>query len=175
MTDRVAAPAPIQPCPNMACKRRETVPHAFGSDRDFELVLNEKTMATEPDATVPVYKFKMIHAHSGREMGEINLRAGYTENIELYRGNIGFSVYEGFRGNHLSGRSCLLLRPFIQSLGLEAVWLTCNADNVASERNLVHIGAQYVDTTHVRDDSPYTAYYPVNARVKLRYRWDIGE
>ncbi len=98
------------------------------TDGNLRLVLKEKGLASEPDTIVPVYKFKMIHAHSGREMGEINLRAGYTENIELYRGNIGFSVYEGFRGNHLSGRSCLLLRPFIQSLGLEAVWLTCNAD-----------------------------------------------
>jgi len=175
MKGRVAARAPIQPCPNMAYKRRETVPHAFGSDRDLELVLNEKTMATEPDATVPVYKFKMIHAHSGREMGEINLRAGYTENIELYRGNIGFSVYEGFRGNHLSGRSCLLLRPFIQSLGLEAVWLTCDLNNIASRRNLEYAGAQYIDTRRVPDDSPYASFYPVHARVKLRYRWEVRQ
>jgi predicted acetyltransferase len=143
-------------------------------DKDLRLILKESGLASGPDATVPVYKFKMAHIHSGVTMGEINLRAGYTENIELYRGNIGFTVYEGFRGDHLSGRSCLLLKPFIGSLGLETIWLTCNADNVASERNLVYIGAQYVDTTHVRDDSHYAAYYPVHARVKLRYRWDIG-
>jgi tagatose 1,6-diphosphate aldolase len=107
-------------------------------------------------------------------MGEINLRAGYTENIELYRGNIGFSVYEGFRGNHLSGRSCLLLRPFIQSLGLEAVWLTCDLNNFASRRNLEYIGARYVDPRHVSDGSPNAAYYPVHARIKLRYWWKVG-
>ena len=143
-------------------------------EEELRLILKETGLASEPDTTVPVYKFKMVHTRSGVEMGEINLRAGYTENIELYRGNIGFTVYEGFRGGHLSGRSCLLLKPFIGSLGLETIWLTCNADNVASERNLVYIGAQYVDTTHVRDDSHYAAYYPVHARVKLRYRWDIG-
>ena len=132
-------------------------------------------MASDPDTTVPVYKFKMVHTRLDVEMGEINLRAGYTENIELYRGNIGFTVYEGFRGDHLSGRSCLLLKPFIQSLELATIWLTCNLDNVASKKNLEHIGARYVDTTRVPDDSPYAAHYPAHARLKLRYRWDIGK
>ncbi len=151
------------------------MPPELGSDRDLKLVLIEKATASEPDSTVPVYKFKMIHAVSDREMGEINLRAGFTENIELYRGNIGFSVWEAFRGRRLAGRSCLLLKPFMRSLGLDAVWLTCNADNVASRRNLEYIGARYVDTRHVSDVSPYAAYYPAHARIKLRYRWDIGQ
>ena len=143
-------------------------------DGDLRLVLVGQGMASEPDTTVPVYKFKMSNAHSGIETGEINLRAGYTENIELYRGNIGFTVIEPFRGHSLSGRSCLLLKPFIQSLGLEFLWLTCNLDNVASQRNIAYAGAQYIDLMRVPNDSPYAPFYPSHARVKLRYRWDIG-
>ena len=143
-------------------------------DKELRLVLKETGLASEPDTTVPVYTFAMIHAPSGVAMGEINLRAGYTENIELYRGNIGFTVFEEYRGHRRSGRSCRLLKPFIQSLGLGMIWLTCNSDNVASQRNLTYAGARYVDTTYITDDSPYAAYYPPQARTKLRYRWDMG-
>ena len=158
----------------MEAKRRP-LPAENLIDEELRLVLKDTGPASEPDAAVPVYKFKMIHARAGTEMGEINLRAGTTENIELYRGNIGFTVLPAFRGHHLSGRSCLLLKPFIRSLGLETIWLTCNPDNIASERNLVYAVARYVDTRHIADDSPYAACYPVHARTKRRYRWRIGE
>jgi tagatose 1,6-diphosphate aldolase len=144
-------------------------------DEDLRLVLVKQGMASEPDSTITVYKYKMKNVHSGAEMGEINLRAGYTENIKLYRGNIGFAVFEPFRGHHLSGRSCLLLKPFIRSLGLEIIWLTCNIDNVASQKNLALTGARYLDTIRVPDDSPYAPFYPPYACIKLRYRWDVGE
>jgi tagatose 1,6-diphosphate aldolase len=143
-------------------------------DEELRLVFVEKHMASEPDTNVPVYRFRMTNELSTVEKGEINLRAGYTANIELYRGNIGFTVFENFRGHYLSGRSCLVLKPFIRSLGFETIWLTCNSDNLASKRNFEYIGALYVDTRSVPDDSPYAAFYPKHAREKLRYRWEIG-
>ncbi len=133
-----------------------------------------REMTSPPEVKIPVYKFRMVNAESGELMGEINLRAGFTENIRLYRGNIGFTVYEDFRGDYLSARSCQLLEPFIMFLGLGTIWLTCNTDNIASKKNIEYLGATYVETVHMPENSPYIGYYPPHARIKLRYRWDLS-
>lgn len=144
-------------------------------DRELRLAFSRKDYATAPDDNIPVYAFKMTNIRSSQEMGVINLRVGNTENIELYRGNIGFTVFESFRGRHYAARSCLLLIPFLRFLDLRSIWLTCNADNIASKRTLEYIGAIYVDTTLITEDSPYMDYYPPNARRKLRYRWNLND
>jgi tagatose 1,6-diphosphate aldolase len=142
-------------------------------DNDLKLAFMQKGITSAPDIAVPVYQFQMMNVLSSDEMGGINLRAGYTENIEQYRGNIGFTVFEEFRGQHYSARSCILLKPFMKSLGLKTIWLTCNSDNLASKKNLEYIGATNVETTRIADDSPYVEFYPPHARVKLRYKWEI--
>ena len=85
-------------------------------DNELQLILSEKGMTSAPDSNISVYKFRMININSSQEMGGINLRAGYTENIEQYRGNIGFTVFEPYRGHRFAGRSCLLLKPFLNIL-----------------------------------------------------------
>jgi tagatose 1,6-diphosphate aldolase len=104
----------------------------------------------------------MINTDSRQEMGEINLRAGFTENIEQYR------------GQHFAGRSCLLLRLFLNFLGLKVVWLTCNTDNIASKKTLEQIESTFVGTTEIGEHSPYVEFYPPKARIKLRYKWDLN-
>ncbi|ESQ14152.1 MAG TPA: hypothetical protein DIW77_16875 [Chromatiaceae bacterium] len=144
------------------------------TDDDLQLTLIEKGMTSTPDSEVPVYKFRMINTDSGKEMGGINLRAGFTENIQQYRGNIGFTVYELYRGHHFAGRSCLLLRPFLNFLCLKIVWLTGNTGNIASKKTLEQIGSTCVGTTEIGEHSPYVEFYPPKARIKLRYRWVLN-
>jgi predicted acetyltransferase len=140
-------------------------------DGDLELVLLEQKPVSDPDSAIPGYSFLMRSPASGAEMGRINLRAGYTENIRLYRGNIGFTVFEAYRGHRYAARSCVLLVPLIKSLDLDPIWLTCNVDNPGSKKIIESIGAGYLDTTVIPDDSPYVRYYPEGARRKLRFIW----
>jgi predicted acetyltransferase len=142
-------------------------------DGDLKLHFLGKTITTPPDTILPVYKFMMVNSLSGAEMGGITLREGYTDNVILYRGNIGFTVNENFRGNHYAARSCILLLPLIRMIGLNPVWLTCNVDNIASKKSIERIGATYVDTVTIPKDSPYYQYYPEGSKTKLRYRWEI--
>jgi predicted acetyltransferase len=51
------------------------------------------------------------------------------------------------------------------------VWLTCNEGNVASQKTLEALGAEFVEQRRMPDDYPYVAYYPPEARLKRRYRW----
>ncbi len=126
---------------------------------------------TPPDEEALAYRFVMIHADSGAEMGQINIKAGYTEHIVLFRGNIGYSVHEGFRGHRYAARSCRLLVPVIERLGLDPVYITCNEDNTASRRTIESLGAEYLGNARVDATSPYLCYHPENARDKRRYRW----
>jgi tagatose 1,6-diphosphate aldolase len=142
-------------------------------DTDLELILLERKPVSDPDSEIPGYFFLMRNVQSGLDMGSINLRAGYTENIRLYRGNIGFLVSEDFRGHRYAARSCALLVPLIKALNLDPIWLTCNVDNIRSKKAIESIGAKYLDTTVIRQDSPYLRYYPEGARTKLRFMWNM--
>lgn len=144
-------------------------------DQDLSLEFAGKERVSSPDTDVVAYHFTMKHTRTGEEMGRINIKAGYTENIIRYRGNIGYTVYEKYRGNHYSSRSCRLLVPVLRFLGLNPVYITCDADNAASRKNIEALGAELLGIERITESSPYYPYYPEKARVKLRYRWEIGD
>jgi tagatose 1,6-diphosphate aldolase len=139
-------------------------------DNELKLRFEGKKQVTEPDNNIQAYCFSMVNLMTEKEMGGINIKVGYTENIVNYRGNIGFTVYDEFRGKHYSSRSCILLIPVIATLKMTPIWFTCNVDNVASIRNIEKIGAVYINTVDVPEE--YHTYYPENARIKRRYRWE---
>lgn len=143
-------------------------------DEELSLRFAGKERVSPPDTDVVAYHFTMIHTRTGEEMGRINIKARYTENIIRYRGNIGYTVYEKYRGNHYSSRSCRLLVPVIRFLKLNPVYITCNADNTASRKNVEALGAEFLGTEIIPESSPYYSYYPENARAKLRYKWEAG-
>lgn len=143
-------------------------------DHDLSLTFAGKEGVSPPDTDVVAYHFTMNHACTGEKMGRINIKAGYTENIIRYRGNIGYTVYEKYRGNHYSSRSCRLLVPVLRYLGMNPVYITCDADNVASRKNIEALGAEFLGIERITESSPYCPYYPEKARVKLRYRWEVG-
>lgn len=142
-------------------------------DGELKLVFTHKVPVSEPDTGIFGYYFSMMNTLSGEEMGTINIRAGYTENIVMYRGDIGYSVFEQFRGNHYSARSCILLVPVIKMLKMNPVWITCNKDNNASRNNIEKIGAEYQDTLTIPCDYLHISFYPEHARVKMRYKWTL--
>ncbi len=144
------------------------------TDQELHLSLKEFGYSSMPDHDIPVNKFQMINTFSLMKMGEINFRAGFTENIKWYRGNIGFTVYENYRGKYLSARSCLLLKPFAQFLELSTIWLTCTKGNIASQKNIELLGVNYLGTVQIEKNSAYSEYYQINDRIKLRYRWDLA-
>lgn len=142
-------------------------------DGELLLRLVQTVPADHSGGFLPVYRFRMLHRTNDCELGEINLRIGYTDNVMFYRGNIGFTVYEPFRGNRYAERSCRLLTPLIRHHGLYPVWLTCNIDNAASRRTIENLGALYVEMREMPADFPYAEYYPAHARVKRRYCWKV--
>ena len=110
-------------------------------DGDLELRLSERYPGDPRTDWVPSYRFRMVHARTGEEMGRIDLRVGYPQHLVLYGGNIGYRVEPRHRGHHYAARACRLLLPLARSHGMQTLWITCNPDNWASRRTCELAGA----------------------------------
>jgi tagatose 1,6-diphosphate aldolase len=129
-------------------------------DDDLSLVLNECQPADMNGWRVPCYHF---HMHTvGEYAGRIRLRIGWNDDVIRYAGQIGYAVEPAFRGRHYAERACRLIKPLARQHGLEAIWITCQPDNVASRRTLERLGAEYAGMLDVPPD------YPLDAGLERR-------
>jgi GNAT superfamily N-acetyltransferase len=127
-------------------------PENPGEFQDGDLQLELVSFAPHPVHKVPTYHFRMVHAVTADQLGDINLRVGFTPHIERYAGHIGFSVYEPHHGHRYATRSVRLLIPLTCRVGLNPLWITCDPENLASRRTLELAGAQFVEIVNVPEN-----------------------
>jgi predicted acetyltransferase len=113
--------------------------------QDGDLVLELLDYVPHAVYKVPTYRFRMVEAHSGEELGSINLRVGSNPHIELYAGHTGFTVHSAHRGHRYAARSLRLLIPLAPALGIDPLWITCNPDNIGSRRSCELAGAKFIE------------------------------
>ena len=140
------------------------------SDGELQLQLVALKPADPLKNWVPAYEFEMRVPGSGGPVGKISLRARSTVFLEMYGGQIGYTVEPPHRGRHYAERAVRLLIPFIRRHGLKAVWITCNPENRASRRTCERLGAQFVE---IVDLPPDCDMYLRGERRKCRYRLDL--
>lgn len=138
---------------------------------DGDLRLEFIDSALHPLHKIPAYRFRMVHAQTGEELGEINLRAGATPHLELYAGHIGYGVLAPHRGHRYAARSVRLLIPLARQLHIEPLWITCDPENAASRRTAEIAGARFVE---IVDVPPNCIIHQNGHKRKCRYRLDIG-
>ncbi len=121
-------------------------------------------------ASVPGYHFWMRIETPAEGMsiaGGVSLRIGWTKDVELYYGHIGYHVYPPFRGRHYAERAVRLLLPLARAHGLKTLWITTNPDNHASRRTCERLGATLVEIVSV---PKHHALYQRGDHAKCRYR-----
>lgn len=91
---------------------------------------------------VPAYYFDIIGA-GGEKVGFCDLRIGHSEGL-YYGGNIGYAVYEPYRGNHYAAKACRLLMKLAKKHGMEYLYITCRPDNVPSRKTCEAAGGKLV-------------------------------
>lgn len=112
----------------------------------------------------PFYQFSM---QCGDEVvGVIHLRIGEHPTLINHLGHIGYEVFPNFRGRSYAQRATQLLLPLAKLNGMKDLWITCNPENLASRRTCEKLGALYVNTVTVPEDSPM---YAAGDRLKRRY------
>ena len=137
-------------------------------DGDLELVLFEKYPGDPSVGFVPDYKFKMMSGDA--EVGEIKLRIGNTLKLEMYFGQIGYSVIPDYRGRKYAARSINLLRPLMRQHDFKTVWITCDPANIASRRTCELAGATLVEIVDLPEGIDL---YQRGHRQGCRYRLDL--
>ncbi|SEC03356.1 GNAT family N-acetyltransferase [Terriglobus roseus] len=122
--------------------------------------------ASHKGLCVPTRFYLMKDAH-GVAVGDINLRLHSTQQILLYGGHIGYTVYPQFRGEHYAARAVRLLIPGARGFGIDPLWITTDPENTASRRTCELAGAVYVETIQILY---HQAIFPEGRPCKCRYR-----
>ena len=102
-------------------------------------------------------------------VGRINLRIGNNENTK-YGGHIGYEVNKKFRGNHYAARSLKLLFPLAKKHGINPLWITCDPENVPSQKTCELAGGKLIE---IVDLPEHNDQYQRGERKKCRYRFDL--
>ncbi|RRD94131.1 GNAT family N-acetyltransferase [Clostridiales bacterium COT073_COT-073] len=117
--------------------------------KDEEIVLRlKKTSNAIPEKDwLPAYHF-LICQHDGTEVGYCDLRIGH--NYKTYiGGNIGYGIYEKYRGHHYAGKACQLLFKQARKHGLEHIIISCAPENIASGKTCEYVGGKLLEIADV--------------------------
>ena len=118
-------------------------------DGDLSLKLIETRPADIAKGWAPTYFFNMVNTETGETAGQIRLRVGDNELIQLYAGNVGYEVAPQYRGHRFAARSLRLLFPIARQHGLKDLCITCDPENIPSRRTCEIAGAVLVDIIDV--------------------------
>ncbi len=121
--------------------------------QDEEIILKlERTADEDPEkGWLPAYYFAICD-RQGDKMGVCDLRVGHNRNI-YYGGNIGYRVYEPYRGHHYAGKACRLLFELARRHGMDGLIITCNPDNLASRKTCEYAGLRLAEIVELPEDN----------------------
>jgi predicted acetyltransferase len=123
-------------------------------DGELELRLIRTILHPPESNHAPEYNFGMDLASGQKDIGGINIRMGHSNSLKMYRGQIGYSVDEEYRGNHYAARSLKMVLPIFAKHGFKQVYVTCNPENIASIRSLEMAGAKFIECVDVPPEEP---------------------
>ncbi len=111
---------------------------------ELELLKNEQTI---PTGYVPSNTFLAVRVDDGRLVGTIELRHRInTPVLSTWGGHIGFSVRPSERNKGYAKEILRLLLAICKERGYTKVLLTCNSENIASERTITANGGVLENT-----------------------------
>ncbi len=111
---------------------------------EISLKLRKQVPGNLKGDRLPDYRFYILDSR-GNRVGECDLRVGHNEKV-FYGGNIGYRVYENFRGNHYAAKAVTLLKILAKRHGMEFLYISCSPENKASYRTCEIAGGKLLGT-----------------------------
>lgn len=137
---------------------------------EVDLIIERKMPANKKKGYVPAYWYAINLAGTNLTIGTIDLRIG-TNPSTYYGGQIGYAIDEKYRGNHYAAKACLLLKEVALAHGMDEVMITCNPENIASNKTCLKLGAELVETVDLPIDNDM---YLEGEFQKCIYRWRLS-
>ena len=119
---------------------------------------------------VPAYHFAITDS-CGREVGECDLRIGHNEKL-YYGGNIGYRVFEEYRGHHYAGKAVKVLLKLAAKHEMGYVIITCNPDNIASKKTCEYAGGELIELAELPEDNDMRI--EKGETEKYIFRFEVG-
>ena len=114
---------------------------------DLEIAGREKPSAGNQNVETIYYDI-CLH-RGGFRVGECDLRVGMNEEL-YYAGNIGYRIYDGYRGNHYAYYAAKMLMNIArEKYKMDHMIITCSPDNIPSEKTLIRLGGHLEKTVDV--------------------------
>lgn len=118
-----------------------------------------------------LHYFDIFLKSTKERIGYIDLRVGYTDYL-YYLGNVGYRIYDEYRGHGYAYQACVLLFEYVRKLALPYVIITCDPDNIPSRKTLEKLNGTFLGEKKVPITHPM---FLQGEKVKCIYRYDILE
>lgn len=137
-------------------------------NNEMYLCINRTTDAVPEKNWVPAYYFD-ICLNDGTMIGFCDLRIGHNSSTYI-GGNIGYTIYEDFRGHHYAEKACRLMFPLAKKHEMDYLIITNDIHNIASLKTCENLGAKLLE---IKDVPINTDLYQSGTRKVRVYRLDL--
>ncbi len=110
--------------------------------------------------------YNIIKTDTQENVGYIELRFGHGRNL-YYLGNIGYRIFEEFRGHSYAYKACVELLKLVKQMNMDYLIITASPENYASVRTIEKLPVEYLETVNV---PRWHSLYFSNEKVKRIYR-----
>lgn len=135
------------------------------TDGEIDLKIEGKIPANEEKGYVPSYRYMITLHKSDNNIGNIDIRIGYNENL-YYGGHIGYSIKEPYRGNNYAAKACNIIKSVGIAHGMDKIIITCNPNNIPSRKTCEKAGLQLKE---IVDLPSYNDLYKAGDRQECIY------
>ncbi len=118
---------------------------------EIQLTL-QKVVDGDPEANWLPARHFLICALDGTAVGQCDLRIGHNERV-YYGGNIGYGIFEAYRGHHYAAKACRMLFALAKQYGMDDVLVSCAPENTASRRTLEALGGTLLEIAELPPNS----------------------
>lgn len=137
---------------------------------EIDLLIERKVPENKAMGYVPAYWYAINLSGSDQTIGTIDLRIGSNAQT-YYDGHIGYAIDKKYRGHQYAMKACKLLKRLALAHGMNELIITCNPENVASNKTCTRLGADFIELVDLPTDNDM---YLEGERQKCVYKWRIS-
>ena len=118
----------------------------FSSIKDWlEELKKRSSQETVPEGLVPSSTYLAVREKDNYIVGMIDIRHYLNDFLKQFGGNIGYSVRKSERNKGYAKQMLKLTLEKCKDLKMKKVLITCDEDNIASEKVILSAGAKFED------------------------------